>query len=746
MATSAISPTHTFQSMASSSSTHTKVKLPMEEAVKAEFPPGCKVLCFDDNGFRVGVVKNVMVSISLPSKHMFGTFYEVEMKSNTGLDSKISGIFSQGDLRLTPGCPVEVDSSYFGSVFKFSGGASGKVRGTILGSFEVPPSQCSRCAMRGNHEGSPSSRKFYYSVRVKFHGMEEAVEAHGVPPDYISVHTSSSIPQSDASTIVSEVPGSIFFGSGTFEVGRAQPTPAAPPTQLLLPVDDYKENMIMRDSARPSPSMSRIKSKQRLTPEDLPLQNSTQFNFKSSVMDGNLNDSINVMYQHENSTKTFGNIIANGDRAIYDSESGSSLEGRRGRVNPPRIASPRKQRGRSSSRPREPSQIVHRSRSLSRTRVYETGKSTSVRSLTPNMIPRDPGASRQMNIAMSQSSSVDSMNDYDHDDKKYQYEEGDDVAEVEQLDRKKSQKLSRDIIEDSDEEYEDREDVGSEPTPRSRSNRDIAVFLNGEEYDQGNNLAPKDEKKVLNPSTPSSRSKKKFGKNWSPSVLSNGDPIDDAEVTREQLQSSDSRPLTIVTEQRPSQINVAQTSPKREEVADKRSVSNASLSSAPAEPTSTTEGCYLLFDPASGGKLTMQYSRTVVNGAIGFWVPGRGKKLQGFKFKQNQGRSDLMKNIAGKDYKKKYFNGWCQFVKAAKMYSGFVCKWSEHERIETDIFVFYSDSCEVKKIEDGELFDVSDIDAVACLPKGNATFNGVKTGEYGTFLNRGDAVGASTAV
>ena len=158
------------------------------------------------------------------------------------------------------------------------------------------------------------------------------------------------------------------------------------------------------------------------------------------------------------------------------------------------------------------------------------------------------------------------------------------------------------------------------------------------------------------------------------------------------------------------------------------------------------EGCYLLFDPTSGGKLTINYSKTMVEGAIGFWAPGKGKKLQGFKFKQNQGRSDLMKGLAGKDYKKKYFNGWCQFVKAAKMQQGSICKWSKHERIELDIYVFYNDSCEVKKIEDGELFDVSDIDAVTCLPKGNSTFDGVKTGEYGTFINRGDAAGASMAV
>eukprot|EP01083_Nonionella_stella_P100769 284634_1 len=67
----------------------------------------------------------------------------------------------------------------------------------------------------------------------------------------------------------------------------------------------------------------------------------------------------------------------------------------------------------------------------------------------------------------------------------------------------------------------------------------------------------------------------------------------------------------------------------------------------------TDEGCYLLFDDSSGGKLTLQYSKEIVDGAIGFWGPGQGKKIQGFKFKQNQGRSDLVSGIAGKDYKKK---------------------------------------------------------------------------------------------
>ena len=232
----------------------------------------------------------------------------------------------------------------------------------------------------------------------------------------------------------------------------------------------------------------------------------------------------------------------------------------------------------------------------------------------------------------------------------------------------------------------------------TRSHRDIAKFVRDEE------------------------------ESWSPSVRSSGEPLDD-------LQQKNAK----------KKVNVPASpiiTPLKKKV--------QTFTKAPSPPTvpeiSTIEGCYLIFDCASGGTLTLQYSKTVVEGAIGFWAPGKGKKLQGFKFTQKQGRSDLMTGIAGKDYKKKYLNGWCQFVKAANKHNGSVCKWSEHERIEVDMYVYSNDRCEVKKIEDGELFDVSNIDAVACLPKGNCTFDGVKTGEYGTFLNRGDAAGASMSI
>jgi len=418
---------------------------------------------------------------------------------------------------------------------------------------------------------------------------------------------------------------------------------------------------------------------------------------------------------------------------------------------------------------------MNKSRSKSRTRVYETVNAASSRTVRANKLPPKELAGngksrRQLEVAISKSSSVDSMNDYEDDNDAISYEDNQtEVSEQEEradgtekielrkqrsasIRRTPSKKrggLSREVVEGSsnDEDDEERQEATS-LAPSTRSHQfvrdeeslddDVSdeeeEVLEDEESISIQSPPKREEKKPAMVSTPSSR-KKTFGKSWSPSVRSSGEPLDDLQQKHTQkkvnVPASPSSPKKKVFDYgSPKVVQTFTKTPSPPSVAE----------------TSTVEGCYLIFDSASGGTLTLQYSKTVVTGAIGFWAPGKGKKLQGFKFKQNQGRSALMTGIAGKDYKKKYFNGWCQFVKAAKMHKGSVCKWSEHERIELDMYVYYNDCCEVKKIEDGELFDVSTIDAVSCLPKGNSTFNGVKTGEYGTFINRGDAAGASMAV
>jgi hypothetical protein len=86
------------------------------------------------------------------------------------------------------------------------------------------------------------------------------------------------------------------------------------------------------------------------------------------------------------------------------------------------------------------------------------------------------------------------------------------------------------------------------------------------------------------------------------------------------------------------------------------------------------EGCYLTFETTSGGRLMLVYSRgDIPSNAVGFWCPGPGHSIQGFKFKQAGGKSELIKGIAGGDQnRRKYFSGWCQFIKLAKAMNGYV--------------------------------------------------------------------------
>eukprot|EP00980_Cylindrotheca_fusiformis_P031462 scaffold26407_cov127-Cylindrotheca_fusiformis.AAC.1 len=100
------------------------------------------------------------------------------------------------------------------------------------------------------------------------------------------------------------------------------------------------------------------------------------------------------------------------------------------------------------------------------------------------------------------------------------------------------------------------------------------------------------------------------------------------------------------------------------------------------------EGCYLIFEPMSGGRLILFYSRGKIPlNAIGFWCPGPNRSIQGFKFKQGNGQVEIIKGIAGGDQnRRKYYSGWCQFIKQAKAMDGYVIKFPNSEQgVEVDI-------------------------------------------------------------
>ena len=143
----------------------------------------------------------------------------------------------------------------------------------------------------------------------------------------------------------------------------------------------------------------------------------------------------------------------------------------------------------------------------------------------------------------------------------------------------------------------------------------------------------------------------------------------------------------------------------------------------------------------------MKYSRgEVPPNPVGFWVPGSGKKIQGFKFNQASGRSELIKGIAGGDSnRKKYFVGWCQFIKLARAMKGKVIKFPNSEQgVEVDIYGFKTAENQLYFLDlDEGLVDVGTFDAVAVLPKHNSSYKGIKSMVLNNFLDKGNIVGAT---
>lgn len=129
-------------------------------------------------------------------------------------------------------------------------------------------------------------------------------------------------------------------------------------------------------------------------------------------------------------------------------------------------------------------------------------------------------------------------------------------------------------------------------------------------------------------------------------------------------------------------------------------------------------GCYLTFDPASGGVMHATWSHDPVEGAWAFAEPR--KKVPGFKFKQNGGRVELVRNC-GAVGKKNMFNGWAQFFKLAYDYDSEVVVQGR----EVDLW-FSSLDRTVHSIEPGTPVLASDINIIAVMPHDSATFQGVK--------------------
>lgn len=160
-------------------------------------------------------------------------------------------------------------------------------------------------------------------------------------------------------------------------------------------------------------------------------------------------------------------------------------------------------------------------------------------------------------------------------------------------------------------------------------------------------------------------------------------------------------------------------------------------------------GCYLCYDSTSGGRLLLHYSEgPVPENAVGFWCAGPNQKIQPFKFKQNSGRSELIKGIAGGDAnRRKYFSGWCQFMKLAVAKQGLVIQFNAQQGVPVDVYGYKKDKQQpvLLDLESG-LVDVSQYDAVAVMPQGHEFMKGVKSMLQSNFLELGNLAGASTTI
>lgn len=159
-------------------------------------------------------------------------------------------------------------------------------------------------------------------------------------------------------------------------------------------------------------------------------------------------------------------------------------------------------------------------------------------------------------------------------------------------------------------------------------------------------------------------------------------------------------------------------------------------------------GCYLCYEPSSGGRLMLQYSKgPVPANSVGFWCPGPNETIQEFKFKQAVGRSELIKGIAGGDAnKRRYYTGWCQFLKLAKAKQGRVIQFTpETQGIPVDVYGYHqaSNSCHLLDLEAG-LIDLDQIDAVAVMARHHEFLKGVKTIQMQNFMEMGNVAGATT--
>jgi hypothetical protein len=135
----------------------------------------------------------------------------------------------------------------------------------------------------------------------------------------------------------------------------------------------------------------------------------------------------------------------------------------------------------------------------------------------------------------------------------------------------------------------------------------------------------------------------------------------------------------------------------------------------------------------------------VPDNAVGFWAPAPDKPIQRFKFTSAAGRSELIRGIAGGDAnRRKYFVGWCQFLKFAHARKGSFIQFTAQQGVTVDIYGYIQSLHAPELLTSEKMVDMSRYDAVAVMPKHHEFLKGVKSIVMSNFLELGNLAGAST--
>lgn len=157
-----------------------------------------------------------------------------------------------------------------------------------------------------------------------------------------------------------------------------------------------------------------------------------------------------------------------------------------------------------------------------------------------------------------------------------------------------------------------------------------------------------------------------------------------------------------------------------------------------------TTGCYLTLEETGQGTLFLNWSETTVPSALAFFKPT--KTVPKFKFKQNGGKTELMRDCGGGVKIKKFYQGITQYVKLASTFNASLYlipgTWGPNP---TSVYLFQKETSAVTKIiADESETNLAGFSAAAAVHTDSAILNVEKIAQS-IFMTNGESAGASLA-